>query len=61
MGTVEIMNEAPVGVIKRSISLPADLAEKLERLALDNHRSFSAQVAFFCAQMVAPSKTQGAE
>ena len=46
------------GTIKRSISLPADLNRQLEQLARVNHRSFSAQVAFFCAGAVAPSKTE---
>ena len=31
-----------------NISIPDDLAEAIRRIAKEEHRSFSAQVAFFC-------------
>lgn len=35
-----------------SISISEDLAEQIKSLAERDHRSFSGQVAFFCAQGV---------
>ena len=40
-----------------SIKLPMDLYVKIQQAAEANHRSVSGQIAFFCAERVAPVRT----